>query len=84
MIIPALRFEFTRLNPACDLYADVNVIDFANLQLPPPVFVQDLPAGGCRYIQKSSGYQCTLVNGQVFMEGGEHTGALAGQVLRSA
>ncbi|MBI3247709.1 MAG: amidohydrolase family protein [Deltaproteobacteria bacterium] len=65
-------------------YADVNVIDFANLQLPPPVFVQDLPAGGARYIQKSSGYQYTLVNGQVFMEGGEHTGALAGQVLRSA
>lgn len=64
-------------------YADVNVIDFANLQLPPPVFVQDLPAGGTRYIQKSAGYQCTLVNGQVFMEGGEHTGALAGQVLRS-
>ena len=65
-------------------HADVNVIDFANLQLPPPVFVQDLPAGGTRYIQKSAGYQCTLVNGQVFMEGGEHTGALAGQVLRSA
>jgi N-acyl-D-aspartate/D-glutamate deacylase len=65
-------------------YADLNVIDYDNLKLPPPVFVHDLPAGGSRYIQQSSGYKYTLVNGQVFMEGLEHTGALAGQVLRSA
>jgi N-acyl-D-aspartate/D-glutamate deacylase len=65
-------------------FADINVIDYDNLKLPPPTFVQDLPAGGSRYIQQSSGYKYTLVNGQVFMEGLEHTGALAGQVLRSA
>ena len=65
-------------------YADLNVIDFDNLRLPPPTFVQDLPAGGSRYIQQSAGYKHTLVNGQVFMDGLEHTGALAGQVLRSA
>ena len=65
-------------------YADLNVIDYDNLHLPPPIFVQDLPAGGSRYIQQSSGYKYTLVNGQVFMEGLEHTGALTGQVLRSA
>lgn len=65
-------------------YADVNVIDYDNLHLPPPIFVRDLPAGGSRYIQQSSGYKYTLVNGQVFMEGLSHTGALAGQVLRSA
>jgi len=65
-------------------YADLNVIDFDNLQLPPPTFVQDLPAGGSRYIQQSSGYKHTLVNGEVFMDGLEHTGAFAGRVLRSA
>jgi N-acyl-D-amino-acid deacylase len=65
-------------------YADLNVIDFDNLRLPPPTFVQDLPAGGSRYIQQSAGYKHTLVNGQVFMDGLEHTGAFAGQVLRSA
>jgi N-acyl-D-aspartate/D-glutamate deacylase len=65
-------------------YADLNVIDYDNLRLPPPTFVYDLPAGGGRYIQKSSGYKCTLVNGQVFMEGIEHAGAFAGRVLRSA
>ncbi|HKA54840.1 MAG TPA: amidohydrolase family protein [Candidatus Binatia bacterium] len=65
-------------------YADLNVIDYDQLRLPPPTFVYDLPAGGGRYIQKSSGYKYTLVNGQVFMEGLEHTGAFAGRVLRSA
>jgi N-acyl-D-aspartate/D-glutamate deacylase len=64
-------------------YADVNVIDYDHLQLPAPTFVNDLPADGARYIQKSSGYTYTLVNGQVFMEGLEHTGAFAGRVLRS-
>jgi N-acyl-D-amino-acid deacylase len=65
-------------------YADLNVIDYDHLALPPPVFVRDLPAGGSRYIQKSVGYKYTLVNGQVFMDGLEHSGAFAGQVLRSA
>jgi len=65
-------------------YADVNVIDYDHLRLPAPTFVNDLPASGARYIQKSSGYTYTLVNGQVFMEGLEHTGTFAGQVLRSA
>jgi N-acyl-D-aspartate/D-glutamate deacylase len=65
-------------------YADLNVIDYDNLRLPPPIFVNDLPAGGSRYIQQSSGYNYTMVNGQVFMEGLNHTGAFAGQVLRSA
>lgn len=65
-------------------YADINVIDYDHLQLPAPTFVTDLPAAGARYIQKSSGYTYTLVNGQVFMEGLVHTGAFAGRVLRSA
>ncbi len=65
-------------------YADVNVFDYDNLHLDAPQFVHDFPTGSGRYIQKSSGYACTLVNGQVFMEGLEHTGALAGTVLRSS
>ncbi|MFN0090259.1 MAG: N-acyl-D-amino-acid deacylase family protein [Acidimicrobiales bacterium] len=64
-------------------FADVNVIDFDALRLPPPEFVHDFPGGAGRFVQRASGYDCTIVNGQVFMEGGEHTGALAGQVLRS-
>jgi N-acyl-D-aspartate/D-glutamate deacylase len=65
-------------------YADLNVIDYDNLRLPPPTFVHDFPASSGRYIQKSSGYDYTLVNGQVFMQGLDHTDAFAGRVLRSA
>jgi N-acyl-D-amino-acid deacylase len=64
-------------------YADVNVIDFDNLTLPQPEFVHDLPNGAGRYIQGSSGYDYTIVNGQVFMDHGQHTDTLAGRVVRS-
>lgn len=64
-------------------YADVNVIDLDGMRLHMPDFVHDFPGGAGRLVQKATGYDCTLVNGQVFMEGGEHTGALAGSLLRS-
>ena len=65
-------------------FADVNVIDFEGLELPQPEFVTDFPGGAGRYVQGSSGYEYTLVNGEVFMEHGEHTGALPGTMLRSS
>ncbi len=64
-------------------YADVNVIDFDNLRLPQPEYVFDFPNGAGRYIQRASGYDYTIVNGQIFMDHGEHTGAFAGTTLRS-
>ncbi len=64
-------------------YADVNVIDFDNLTLPQPEFVHDLPNGAGRYIQGSSGYDYTIVNGEVFMDHGTPTEARAGRVVRS-
>jgi N-acyl-D-aspartate/D-glutamate deacylase len=64
-------------------YADVNVIDLDHLTLPQPEFVHDLPNGAGRYIQGSSGYDYTIVNGQVFMDHGAPTGTLAGRVVRS-
>jgi N-acyl-D-aspartate/D-glutamate deacylase len=64
-------------------FADVNVIDLEGMRLPQPEYVHDFPGGAGRLIQKASGYDCTIVNGQVFMEGGEHTGAMAGRLLRS-
>ncbi len=63
-------------------YADVNVIDFDALDLHAPEYVYDFPNGAGRYIQKASGYDLTLVNGEVFMQDGEHQGALAGRVIR--
>ena len=64
-------------------YADVNIIDFENLAIHAPEFVYDFPNGAGRYIQKASGYDLTLVNGQIFMKDGEHQGPLAGRVIRS-
>ena len=65
-------------------HADINIIDFDGLQLYGPEFVMDFPAGAGRYVQKADGYKHIFVNGQEFMRDGEHTGALAGGVLRSA
>jgi N-acyl-D-aspartate/D-glutamate deacylase len=64
-------------------YADVNVIDLDRLELHAPEFVYDFPDGAGRWVQKATGYDLTLVNGEVFMRAGEHQGALAGRVLRS-
>ena len=63
--------------------ADLNVIDFDALALEAPGYVHDVPHGAGRFIQRARGYDCTVVAGQVFMERGEHTGALAGTVLRA-
>ena len=64
-------------------FADVNVIDLAALGLPAPTFVNDLPTGAGRWVQGANGYDCTIVNGQVFMEHGRHTGAFPGTTLRN-
>jgi N-acyl-D-aspartate/D-glutamate deacylase len=34
-------------------------------------------------VQRATGYAATIVNGAVFMEDGDHTGELAGRLLRS-
>lgn len=64
-------------------FADLNVIDYEALRVLEPRYVQDFPAGASRYIQRGDGYRHTIVNGQPFMENGEHTGALAGTLLRA-
>ncbi|GIU87809.1 MAG: amidohydrolase [Acidimicrobiia bacterium] len=63
-------------------FADVNVVDLDALALPVPEYVTDFPGGAGRYVQRSSGYRCTLVNGQVFVADGVPTGARAGVTLR--
>jgi len=65
-------------------FADVNVIDFEALELPAPSYVYDFPHGAGRYVQASAGYDYTLVNGTVFMDHGEHTGAFAGSMLKNS
>ena len=64
-------------------HADVNVIDWEGLGLPPPTYAYDFPGGAGRYVQLARGYDYTLVNGEVFMDHGEHTGAFAGTLLKN-
>ena len=63
-------------------FADINVFALEDLTLPIPTYTHDFPNGAGRYVQGSSGYAHTIVNGQVFMEHGEHTGVLAGTLVR--
>lgn len=39
-----------------------------------PEYKHDFPAGAGRFVQRGGGYEQLIVNGQVFMEHGEHTG----------
>ena len=66
------------------LKADINVFDPDKVAERQPVLVHDFPGGAPRYIQKSMGYKTTIVNGEVTLIDGEHTGARAGRVLRHA
>jgi N-acyl-D-aspartate/D-glutamate deacylase len=66
------------------LRADINVIDFERLRLSIPVVEHDLPAGGARIIQRSSGYIATLVNGVVTRRHDRETGARPGRLIRGA
>jgi N-acyl-D-aspartate/D-glutamate deacylase len=46
-----------------------------------PEMVNDLPGGEKRLVQRATGVKMTVVNGQVLVEDGEHTGVYSGRVL---
>jgi len=60
----------------------VNVIDFEKLTIELPEFAHDLPLGAGRWTQRTRGFDYTIVNGLVAVQGGGHTGRLAGTVIR--
>ena len=70
-----------RLAPG--LRADVNLIDFDRLRLYQPELVNDMPAGGRRFVQRVDGYEATLVAGTPIFEQGTHTGAMPGHLVRA-
>ena len=59
--------------------ADCNVIDLDRLVLHLPEVVRDLPAGGRRLHQRASGYEATVVAGEVIRRFDQSTGARSGQ-----
>ena len=64
--------------------ADVNVIDLNNLELHLPEIVRDLPAGGRRLHQRASGYDATIVSGEIIRRFDKSTGARPGKLVRAA
>ena len=64
------------------LRANVNLIDFDNLNVKPPQMVNDLPTRASRLLQQATGYVATLVGGEVTREHGQFTGALPGRLMR--
>jgi hypothetical protein len=63
--------------------ADVNVINLDKLTIQAPFVRKDLPAGGSRILQPSTGYAATLVNGVVTRLNDADTGARPGRLVRS-
>ena len=68
---------------AASMRADINVVDYEALQLQVPEVRYDLPAGGKRLLQRSKGFDATIVAGVSVWRHGEATGALPGRLLRS-
>ena len=64
--------------------ADINILDYDNLRLRRPEIVYDLPAGGKRLVQRTDGFEATIVSGAVVYRHSEATGALPGRLLRGA
>ena len=63
-------------------YADINVIDFDELDCRQPYFVNDLPHSGGRVVTESQGIDLTMVNGEIIIQNGVFTGTRPGQVIR--
>jgi N-acyl-D-aspartate/D-glutamate deacylase len=62
--------------------ADLLLIDREQLGVGETRFVSDFPAATGRLVIDATGYLTSIVNGEILLQGGVHTGALPGQILR--
>jgi len=62
--------------------ADLVVFDPDTVGAQMPEVVDDLPADARRLVQRARGIAATVVNGEVLLRNGKHTGALPGRLLR--
>jgi N-acyl-D-aspartate/D-glutamate deacylase len=65
-------------------WADVVVYDPATLSCSEARLARDFPAETERYVVDAIGYRAVVVNGEVLLEDGVHTGALPGHVIHGA
>ncbi|HEV8456887.1 MAG TPA: amidohydrolase family protein [Methylomirabilota bacterium] len=64
------------------LAADLMVFDPDTVGPEMPEVVNDLPGGAKRLVQRARGISATVVNGEILLRDGKHTGALPGRLLR--
>jgi N-acyl-D-aspartate/D-glutamate deacylase len=69
---------------AAGAFADVNIIDLDKTDLLLPEVRHELPTGAPHLFQGARGYAATIINGQIVMRDGEHTGKLPGRLIRNA
>jgi len=62
--------------------ADFVVFDPDTIMAEMPEVVDDLPAAARRLVQRTRGITATVVNGEILLRDGKHTGALPGRLLR--
>ena len=62
--------------------ADINVIDFDQLNLRTPYMAYDLPTGARRLMQKARGYVATIKTGEIIYRNGRATGVFPGKLVR--
>jgi len=65
------------------MVADIVIFDPDTVKPLPLEVVHDFPNGAKRIKEPAQGIHMTIVNGQVLLEDGKHTGALPGRVLRN-
>jgi N-acyl-D-aspartate/D-glutamate deacylase len=83
-LAPALAWGFSDRGLLREgMAADVNVFDPATVGPAVPRVVTDLPGGGQRLEQRSTGFLATVVGGEVTIENGAATGAAPGRLLRN-
>jgi N-acyl-D-aspartate/D-glutamate deacylase len=62
--------------------ADITIFDPDTIGMKPREPMYEFPGGEMHVKQPANGIDYVIVNGEVLLENGEHTGALPGQVLR--
>src|SRR6202035_793709 len=66
------------------MVADIVIFDPNTVKPLPLEVLHDFPTGAKRIKEPAQGIVATIVNGQILLEDGKHTGALPGRVLRNS
>ena len=81
--VPASYWGFTDRGLIREgMAADLVVFDPDTIAAELPEVVRDLPAGARRLVQRTRGIAATVVNGEILLRDGKHTGAHPGRLLR--